>query len=84
MSDEDNVTEMSQADSAWLRWTFIYPSPDTDPSLQTAFSDGYVSGMARAIAIIDDKFFGGPTRDMILGWLYKELPEHSWSEYDKH
>lgn len=75
------LEEMSDLDSEWLRWTFWYPSPDVERDPRKAFSDGYVAGMLYAAQIVGDKFYGGPTQDMILGWLADATPAPSWSEH---
>lgn len=59
-----------------------YVPKDPDEASQE-FEDWYqevekanqVAGVEEAIKVIDAKFFGGPTKNMVLSWLYERIKE---------
>lgn len=65
--------EMTPELEAWVRWKMLNPSPDVEPSQHDIFMGGYRAGITRAQEVIHEQFFGGPTRDMIEGWLLEDL-----------
>lgn len=34
-----------------------------------------IDGIEKAIKVIEEKYFAGPTRDMILTWMYEQIKE---------
>jgi len=50
----------------------------TETEMKDSLQDGWWSGVRDgydlARKVIEDKFFGGPTKDMILGWLAEHDP----------
>lgn len=46
---------------------------ETDP-VELDYSDGFRAGYLAAALVLQKRFFGGPTKDMVLGWLEAEWP----------
>jgi hypothetical protein len=55
---------MTDAKQAWIEWANAREAlgaPDSEP-------DAFTAGWDAAVQVFTEKYFGGPTRDMVLGW----------------
>lgn len=60
------------------------PVPDAGPAFDRWVRGQYNNGLREAIGIIEAKFFGGPTRDMLVSWLtdalYEDAPREEYPD----
>ena len=45
----------------------VLPEVDNE-NAERDFEEGYFRGFDAAVAVFNDKFFGGPTKDMVQAW----------------